>query len=292
MAGAYATLAADGMHFPPYFVEEVLDTDGNVIFAGTTPGERVLTESSARQVTDVLHGVVEAGTGTRAELPGGRPAAGKTGTTSDYSDAWFAGYVPRLATAVWMGSPEGNVPMRNVNGARVTGGSYPARMWRAFMGPAMEGQPIVPFPPAPAVGRVEPLHPASEPPPTTTTTPPPTTTEPPPPTTEPPPPTTEPPPPTTEPPPPTTEPPPPTTEPPPPTTEPPPPTTEPPPPTTEPPPPTTEPPPTTTTQPPPPTTTQPPTTTTTQPPTTTTTQPPTTTTDAPPTGAGDGDSLT
>ncbi len=71
--------------------------------------------------TDVMSGVVSGGTATAARFPDGRPAAGKTGTTSDYSDAWFAGYVPQLATAVWMGSPEGNVPMRNVGGIRVTG---------------------------------------------------------------------------------------------------------------------------------------------------------------------------
>ncbi len=190
MAGAYATFAADGMHFPPYLVEEVLDRHGNVLFGGTTPGARAISEATARQATDVLQGVVSGGTATRARFADGRPAAGKTGTTSDYSDAWFAGYVPQLATGVWMGSPEGNVPMRDVGGIRVTGGSYPARIWQAFMGPAMAGQPVVPFPSAPPVGRVELLHLPEEPPPTTTTTEPPTTTTAPPPTTTEPPTTT------------------------------------------------------------------------------------------------------
>ncbi|HEV2766122.1 MAG TPA: transglycosylase domain-containing protein, partial [Acidimicrobiales bacterium] len=176
MAGAYATFAADGMHFPPYLIEEVLDEQGNVVFGGTPPGERAISEASARQATDVLQGVVMGGTGTRARFADGRPVAGKTGTTSDYSDAWFAGYVPQLATAVWMGSPEGNVPMREVGGIRVTGGSYPAQIWQAFMGPALAEQPVVPFPTAPAAGRVELLHLPEEPPPTTTTSPPPTTT--------------------------------------------------------------------------------------------------------------------
>ena len=159
MAAAYATFAADGMHFPPYLVEEVLDEHGDALFGGTTPGARAISEASAHQATDVLQGVVNGGTATAARFPDGRPAAGKTGTTSDYSDAWFAGYVPQLATAVWMGSPEGNVPMGDVGGVRVTGGSYPARIWQAFMGPAMAGQPIVPFPPPPPDGRVEFLRP-------------------------------------------------------------------------------------------------------------------------------------
>jgi 1A family penicillin-binding protein len=159
MAGAYATFAADGMHFPPYFVDEVLDAQGKVLFGGATPGERAISEATARQATDVMRGVVSGGTATAARFRDSRPAAGKTGTTSDYSDAWFAGYVPQLATAVWMGSAEGNVPMRNVGGVQVTGGSYPARIWQAFMGPALAGQPIVPFPPPPPGGRVEFLRP-------------------------------------------------------------------------------------------------------------------------------------
>ncbi len=149
MAGAFATFAADGMHFPPYFVEEVLDAKDNVLFRGTSPGGRAISEATARTATDVMQGVVGAGTATAARFPDGRPAAGKTGTTSDYSDAWFVGYVPQLATAVWMGSAGGDVPMRYVGGVQVTGGSYPAQIWQAFMGPAMAGQPVVPFPPPP-----------------------------------------------------------------------------------------------------------------------------------------------
>ncbi|HEV2766830.1 MAG TPA: penicillin-binding transpeptidase domain-containing protein, partial [Acidimicrobiales bacterium] len=169
MAAAYATFAADGMHFSPYLVEEVLDKHGKVLFAGKTPGERAISESTARQATDVMSGVVSGGTATAARFPDGRPAAGKTGTTSDYSDAWFAGYVPQLATAVWMGSPQGNVPMRDVGGIRVTGGSYPAQIWQAFMGPALAGEPIVAFPPPPPEGRVEFLRlPGEAPPPSST----------------------------------------------------------------------------------------------------------------------------
>ena len=154
MAGAFATFAADGVHHDPYFVDEVLDRDGELLFGGGSEGLQVLSPDTARLTTSVLEQVVTAGTATRARFANGRPAAGKTGTTSDYADAWFVGYVPQLATAVWMGSPEGNIEMRNVGGVRVTGGSYPARIWQAFMGPALAGQPVEPFPdPPPIAGR-------------------------------------------------------------------------------------------------------------------------------------------
>ena len=71
----------------------------------------------------------------------GRPAAGKTGTTNDYVDAWFVGYTPDLVTAVWVGYPQGAVPMFDVRGIRVTGGSFPALIWRDFMSAALSDVP-------------------------------------------------------------------------------------------------------------------------------------------------------
>ena len=152
LAGAYAAFAADGMHYQPYLVDEVVDQRGEVLLSGATEGVQAISPSTAHQVTGVLEGVVSGGTATRARFADRRPAAGKTGTTSAYSDAWFVGYVPQLATAVWMGSPEGNLEMTNVGGVRVTGGSYPARIWQAFMGPALEGQEAIDFPAPPGAG--------------------------------------------------------------------------------------------------------------------------------------------
>ncbi len=89
--------------------------------------------------TDILKGVIKRGTGTAAAI--GRPAAGKTGTTQQYRDAWFVGYTPQLATAVWMGYPEAQTAMTSVHGVAVTGGSFPAQMWAKFMRAALSGKP-------------------------------------------------------------------------------------------------------------------------------------------------------
>ena len=155
MASAYGTFANDGVHFAPYYVEEVTDRDGNVLLEGPTTGEQVLDPGVARTVTSVLADNVRSGTGTRAAFPDGRQAAGKTGTTQDSADAWFVGYTPELSTAVWMGSPVDRTPMTNVGGIRVTGGTYPARMWQAYMGPALQPYEKLAFPepPAPDPGR-------------------------------------------------------------------------------------------------------------------------------------------
>jgi len=95
----------------------------------------------------MLRGVITGGTGTAAQLPG-RDAAGKTGTTDDHGDAWFIGYTPQLATAVWMGATTGEVPMNDVGGIQVFGGTYPARIWQAYMNSELAGQPAPPLPPA------------------------------------------------------------------------------------------------------------------------------------------------
>ena len=90
--------------------------------------------------------MIQNGTGEAAQLD--RPAAGKTGTTDNNSDAWFVGYTPQYTAAVWMGDWErSDVYMNNVGGRRVSGGSYPAEIWAAFMQPAHENLPVVQFNP-------------------------------------------------------------------------------------------------------------------------------------------------
>jgi penicillin-binding protein 1A len=119
------------------------------------------TQNNVDVLTQVLTHVVESGTATAAEI--GRPVAGKTGTTQDHQDAWFAGYVPQLTTVVWMGYPvqhvKGRAPFtpemqycpdlvlcRPVHGINVAGGTFPAMIWAKYMAAAVEGSPIQQFP--------------------------------------------------------------------------------------------------------------------------------------------------
>jgi len=147
MASAFGTLAANGIHNPPVAVTKVIDSAGTTIYEATSQGTQALTPNIAYAATSILKGVISGGTGTRAAI--GRPAAGKTGTTQDYRDAWFVGYTPQLSTSVWMGyTPE--KPMRNVHGRRVYGGTFPAMIWHDFMAAALADQPKLDFTKAPA----------------------------------------------------------------------------------------------------------------------------------------------
>ena len=143
MANAYATLAAGGQVSTPFGISEVKDSDGKVIFSAKGKPKEALDPAVAYLTTDILRGVITRGTGTAAGI--GRPAAGKTGTTQENRDAWFVGYTPQLATAVWMGHPEGAKAMNNVHGQQVTGGSFPAQIWARFMKAALAGQPVLKF---------------------------------------------------------------------------------------------------------------------------------------------------
>ncbi|HUP70903.1 MAG TPA: PBP1A family penicillin-binding protein [Acidimicrobiales bacterium] len=145
MAAAYAAIANDGMYRPPSFVEKVADRTGKVLFEGPGKGTRAVSAQTARVATQVLRAVVDRGTGTAARQRS-RQVAGKTGTSQEWENAWFVGYTPQLSTAVWMGSPVGNVPMKNVGGRNVTGGSYPARIWGAYTAAALGDAPVVNFP--------------------------------------------------------------------------------------------------------------------------------------------------
>jgi penicillin-binding protein 1A len=145
MASAYATLAADGIHHNPYFVERVLDRHGKTVFVEHDRGTRAVTPQNARVAVSVLKSVVQRGTGVRAAL-GNREVFGKTGTSENHNDAWFVGGTPQLVSAVWMGDPKAQTPMLNVGGIRVAGGTYPARIWGAYMNDALEGLPIAKFP--------------------------------------------------------------------------------------------------------------------------------------------------
>jgi penicillin-binding protein 1A len=144
MASAYATLANMGVYHKPTFFEEVDHRSGRPVIEEPSKPERRVSEALAWQVNDILKGVIRGGTGTAANI--GRPAAGKTGTNQAYRDAWFVGYTPQLAVAVWMGNPTSQQSMYNVQGVRVSGGSFPARVWHDFMAVAMADQQVMDWP--------------------------------------------------------------------------------------------------------------------------------------------------
>jgi penicillin-binding protein 1A len=146
MTNAYATLAARGIRRWATPVHAVRDASGAVLDRTTSGrGKRVISANDADLVTYALENVIRYGTGTSASI--GRPAAGKTGTAQDYVDAWFCGYVPRLATCVWIGYPKGEIPLENVEGySAVYGGTIPALIWHDFMLKATEPMPVQEFP--------------------------------------------------------------------------------------------------------------------------------------------------
>lgn len=142
MTGAYAGILNGGSSVMPYgLVELRLQGDPEPLFGqGGGLGERVITEPAARNLIWMMSQVLENGTGTRARLPDGRPAAGKTGTTSAARDAWFVGFTADYVAGVWMGYDD-NTPLTGV-----TGGGLPAEIWREVMARVHEGVPVSPLP--------------------------------------------------------------------------------------------------------------------------------------------------
>jgi penicillin-binding protein 1A len=142
LTDAYAVFANGGAAVKPYGILEIRDGTGRVLYRQPDPRPvQVANGWAVGEVNDMLAGVLAYGTGTAARLAD-RPAAGKTGTSQSWRDAWFVGYVPQLVAGVWMGNDD-NKPM-----ARVTGGAVPAQTWKAFMTKALAGQPARALPSA------------------------------------------------------------------------------------------------------------------------------------------------
>jgi penicillin-binding protein 1A len=141
MARAFSSFAnggdrIDGRRFgdEPRVIVKVANEKGRPIDDNTPRPVRVLSEEDAGIVTSLLQNVIRYGTGKAAALSGGRAAAGKTGTTENYGDAWFVGYTPQLVTAVWVGYPNATRPMTyQYHGKPVAGGTFPALIWKSFM---------------------------------------------------------------------------------------------------------------------------------------------------------------
>ena len=141
MASSYATFATGGYRIEPRLILQVIDSRGNVLEAADPEPELTMDPWSVANLVQALQGVTLRGTGRAALLPDERPIAGKTGTTSDFRDAWFVGFTPQLSTAVWIGNDD-NSPMAN----STSGGGYVAPIWKQFMTAAMEGEPVEQFP--------------------------------------------------------------------------------------------------------------------------------------------------
>ncbi|WP_420443647.1 transglycosylase domain-containing protein [Candidatus Poriferisodalis sp.] len=146
---AFGTFVNGGVRMEPFYVTRIENNFGEVLYEHAPHGRRVVSSATADWVTSVLQENVRSGTGTRAQLASGQIAAGKTGTTQSFHDAWFVGFTPHMSTAVWMGHPDEQIPMGEIQGRRATGGWIPARIWSAYMERALEGTRLRGFPPAP-----------------------------------------------------------------------------------------------------------------------------------------------
>ncbi len=143
MASAYATFAARGIYSKPMAITKVILAKGQEDTRagwGKPVRKQVLAPGVAYEVTQILQENILSGTGIAANI--GRPAAGKTGTTENHADAWFCGYTPQLEATVWMGFQKGEIPMENVHGIAVAGGTFPAEIWNQFMQKALDTEPV------------------------------------------------------------------------------------------------------------------------------------------------------
>jgi penicillin-binding protein 1A len=167
LASAFGTWANRGIHQTPHLVERVVDSRERVLEEHRNPqGTQVIAQVHADTMNMVLKSAVENGTGQAARLFG-REVAGKTGTTSDYTDARFVGYTPNLVTSVWLGFDDYKKKLVNVRGYEgISGGTLPAQIWHDFMDAATRDRPVESFPLPAELGGVV-LNPTTTAPPTT-----------------------------------------------------------------------------------------------------------------------------
>ncbi len=158
MASGAQTLANNGVHMEPYYIESISGADGSVLYQHQDDGVAVLSPEASAKTTSIMTGVLVSGTARRNPLEG-RVAAAKTGTQDNNTNSWMVGYTPELVTAVWVGHPDLYLPMVNipeflaVGVDNVVGGTFPARIWKATMDAALAGQPATFFPTPPINSR-------------------------------------------------------------------------------------------------------------------------------------------
>ena len=157
VANAFATFAAEGIKSKPYLVARVMGPNKGVLYEAKTQSQEVFSKEVMADLTYALKGTITGGTGGAA-LALGRPAAGKTGTSQSNASAWFSGYTPQLAASVAMFRDSASETLNGIGGLNsVTGGSFPARIWTAFMKGALKRQQILDFPAPSNIGGLEPV---------------------------------------------------------------------------------------------------------------------------------------
>src|SRR4051794_3254897 len=137
LARAYATLANGGNRLDITAIKSVGFVDGHSVSLDDAGSDSLFKDGETYAVTKILQQNMKHGTGRAAQM--GCPAAGKTGTTDTFRDAWFAGYTPRMSTVVWVGYPDRAKPMTNVHGIKVAGATFPALIWHDYMKVAKGG---------------------------------------------------------------------------------------------------------------------------------------------------------
>jgi penicillin-binding protein 1A len=155
MASVYSTLAAGGIYSKPMAIRRVVLPDGKIDKEagwGVPQRERVIPDWVASEVVRILEENMTGGTGVGAYFGG--TSAGKTGTTDNYADAWFCGFTPSLTAIVWIGFPQGEIPMTSVHGISVSGPTFPASIWKLFMERAVRYAPVPKDFPAPRTAPV------------------------------------------------------------------------------------------------------------------------------------------
>lgn len=158
VANAYATFAAQGVYAKPFLVASVTGPNKGVLYEATPQTQEVFSKEVMADLTYALKSVVNGGTGAAA-LSLGRPAAGKTGTSQSNASAWFAAYTPQLSASVAFFRDSASESLNGIGGlTSVTGGTFPARIWTAFMKGALKGEPVMTFPAPSNVGGLEPIE--------------------------------------------------------------------------------------------------------------------------------------
>lgn len=146
VANAYATFAAQGIYAKPFLVTEVGSRNGGLLYKANPQGQEVFSKEVMADLTYALVNVVKFGSGFAAQKLG-RPAAGKTGTSQENSSAWWNGYTPQIAASVAFYRDDATKTLKGIGGmTTLTGGSFPARIWTAFMKGALAGEPVEDFP--------------------------------------------------------------------------------------------------------------------------------------------------